>query len=92
MRTGSGTLWVLQMFSVAWMFATLRKRSGSLYPPDGLARRVQRHHEPCDLCLALVLALPFKQEHRFVQRRAYAISFTAFKVAGVELATADAHQ
>lgn len=31
-RPVSGTLWVLLMFSVAWMFATLRKRSGSLYP------------------------------------------------------------
>lgn len=31
-RPVSGTLWVLLMFSVAWMFAALRKRSGSLYP------------------------------------------------------------
>lgn len=31
-RPVSGTLWVLLMFSVAWLFAALRKRSGSLYP------------------------------------------------------------
>ena len=28
----SAALWVLLMFAVAWMFAWLRKRSGSLYP------------------------------------------------------------
>lgn len=28
----SAALWVLMMFAVAWMFAWLRKRSGSLYP------------------------------------------------------------
>lgn len=32
LRPVSGTLWVLLMFLVAWMFAALRKRSGSLYP------------------------------------------------------------
>jgi len=61
-------------------------------PRHGLARRVQRHHEPGDLRLALVLALPFKQEHRFVQRCTYAMSFTALKVARVEPAKTDVDQ
>jgi len=42
--------------------------------------------------LALVLALPFRQEHRFIRRCTYAMSFTALKEAGVEPAKTDADQ
>lgn len=32
LRPISGAIWVVLMFGAAWLFATLRRRSGSLYP------------------------------------------------------------